>query len=373
MSPSELDLAMTRRACELAIRGRFAVEPNPCVGAVIVAGGRIVGEGWHRRYGAAHAEVEAIAAAGPAAKGATLYVSLEPCSTTGKTPPCVDAILAAGIGRVVYAVDDPNPRHAGRARAMLGSAGVEVVASLAPGEGSRLLRRFTRHLARSRPWVIAKWAMSLDGKIATRTGDSKWISNEASRARVHELRGHVDGIAVGVGTVRSDSPRLTARPAGPRVARRIVFDRRCETPVDWPALRDGGPDVVILAGAESDERRRAALAAAGARVVEVDANGRLEHVIESMRVLEGMGVKRLLVEGGARLLGAAFDARLVDQVSVFLAPVVIGGSGAPAAVDGEGVAAIHEAMRLHQADSRRVAAGPGIGDDVEIEGFCEPE
>src|SRR5207253_7885382 len=215
-----------RRALELAERGRGYVEPNPLVGAVVVHDGRIIGEGWHQRYGEAHAEVNALTAAGDAARGATLYVTLEPCCHHGKTPPCTDAVLRAGVQRVVAAMLDPFPQVSGKGADLLRAAGVTVDVGLCEAEARRLNAPYLKLLATGLPYVTAKWAMTLDGKIATRTGDSKWISNEASRRRVHELRGRMDAIIVGIGTALADDPLLTARPTGPRTPARIVLDSR---------------------------------------------------------------------------------------------------------------------------------------------------
>src|SRR5437667_85701 len=212
-----------RRALDLAERGRGYVEPNPLVGAVVVRAEQVVGEGWHQRYGEAHAEVNALAAAGEAARGATLYVTLEPCCHHGKTPPCTDAVLRAGIRRVVAAMLDPFPEVAGRGAALLRAAGLTVDFGPGEAEARRQNAPYLKLLATGRSYVHAKWAMSLDGKIATATGDSKWISGEASRRRVHELRGCMDAIVIGGGTARADDPLLTVRPPGPRTPARIVL------------------------------------------------------------------------------------------------------------------------------------------------------
>src|SRR5947209_8912721 len=211
---SDADWEWMRRALNLAERGRGAVEPNPLVGAVIVRDETAVGEGWHRQYGAAHAEVNALAEAGAAAHGATLYVTLEPCCHHGKTPPCTDAVLRAGIGRVVAAMPDPFPQVAGKGAARLQAAGVAVEFGVCESEARRLNAPYLKLLATGRPYVHAKWAMTLDGKIATRTGDSKWISGDASRHLVHQLRGRMDAVVVGVGTALADDPLLTVRPPG---------------------------------------------------------------------------------------------------------------------------------------------------------------
>src|SRR5437764_9316124 len=218
---TDADESWMRRALELAERGRGSVEPNPLVGCVVVRDGVVVGEGWHQRYGEAHAEVHALSAAGEKASGATLYVTLEPCCHHGKTPPCTDAILRAGITRVVAAMADPFPLVAGRGAELLRQAGVTVEIGLEEAEARRLNAPYLTLLGKGRPYVHAKWAMTLDGKIATAAGDSKWVSGEASRRLVHELRGRMDAIIVGAGTVRADDPLLTVRPPGPRTPSQV--------------------------------------------------------------------------------------------------------------------------------------------------------
>src|SRR6516225_9006543 len=267
-----------RRALELAERGRGHVEPNPLVGAVVVRDGVNVGEGWHRRYGEAHAEVNALSAAGEAARGATLYVTLEPCCHHGKTPPCTDAILRAGVGRVVAAMLDPFPQVAGRGADILRAAGVAFEVGVLEAEARRLNAPYLTLLREGRPYVLAKWAMTLDGKIATRTGDSKWISNKASGCRVHELRGRVDAILVGVGTALADDPQLTARPPGPRTATRVVLDSRCRLPLmSQLATTARIVPTLVATTAAAPEDAAGALAAQGCEVLRLpDANGRTE-------------------------------------------------------------------------------------------------
>lgn len=368
----EADLRFMREAIHLAAGGRGHVEPNPAVGAIVVgAGGEVVGRGFHRYYGGAHAEVEALMAAGVAARGGTLYVTLEPCSTHGKTPPCTEAIIASGVSRVVCAVPDPNPAHAGRAFPQLRDRGIEVEQGVASAESLGLLSRFQTHLQSSRPWVVAKWAMSMDGRIATGAGDSKWISCGASRTVVHTLRGRVDAIAVGVGTVRADNPRLTARPPGPIHAARIVFDDRLEVLDDWVGLQDpkcgGRPIIIHRNGAAAD--RVASLTRQGARTIavadEADRPAAIREALQRLRSEEG--VHRLLVEGGGGLLGAFFDASCVDQVVVFIAPTILGGKNALGPVGGVGAASVSFAKRLD------VEITAQIGSDTMIVGYVERE
>jgi diaminohydroxyphosphoribosylaminopyrimidine deaminase/5-amino-6-(5-phosphoribosylamino)uracil reductase len=342
-----VDESWMRRALELAEQGRGAVEPNPLVGALVVRDGHLVGSGWHRRFGEAHAEVHALAGAGESARGATLYTTLEPCCHHGKTPPCADAIVAAGVARVVAALVDPFPEVAGRGIERLRAAGVEVEAGICEAEARRLNAPYLKLLATGRPWVHAKWAMTLDGKIATRSGDSRWISNEASRRRVHQLRGRVDAIVVGIGTVLADNPELTARPPGPRTATRVVLAGQGRLPADCLLARTARsvPTLVATAtGLPAD--RRQALEALGCEVLPLpDAHG----WPELGALLDELGRRRftnVLVEGGSAVLGSLRDGGLIDEVHVFIAPRLVGGEEAWSPVGGHGVERLGEALPL---------------------------
>ncbi len=348
------DVDWMQQALELAERGRGAVEPNPLVGAVIVRQGQVVGEGWHQRYGQAHAEVNALAQAGELARGATLYVTLEPCCHHGKTPPCTDAVLRAGIGRVVAAMADPFPAVSGQGAEILRAAGLIVELGLCEAEARRLNAPYLKLLATGRPYVHAKWAMTLDGKIATRQGDSKWISSEASRRRVHELRGRMDAILVGSGTALADDPQLTARPdfgaagkpAGvPRTATRIVLDSRCRLPTGSILVRTAReiPTLIVTASDVAADRRRA-LEALGCEVVPL-----LEGRASIPALLAELGRRRMtnvLVEGGSSVLGSFLDAGAIDEAHVFIAPRLAGGAGALTPIGGHGVGTIRQALRL---------------------------
>jgi diaminohydroxyphosphoribosylaminopyrimidine deaminase/5-amino-6-(5-phosphoribosylamino)uracil reductase len=305
------------QAIQLAAKADFWTSPNPMVGAILVTSdGAVAGEGFHRRAGAPHAEVVALEAAGPAARGGTLYVSLEPCSHLGRTPPCVDAIVAAGVRRVVVAMEDPDRRVAGGGLRTLRDAGLDVKVGPLEEEARRLNEFYVKHRTTGRPFVSAKFAASLDGKIATRTGDSKWITGEEARAHAHVLRHRHDAILVGVGTVLQDDPELSARFPGARQPLRVVLDSRGRTPAD--ARLRAGPHLV------DDGRDLPAL---------LDRLGRMD-------------VLSLLVEGGARVHGSFFDQRLVDRVYAYLSPTIIGGGQAPAAVAGAGAGRMVEAVRL---------------------------
>jgi diaminohydroxyphosphoribosylaminopyrimidine deaminase/5-amino-6-(5-phosphoribosylamino)uracil reductase len=312
------------------------------VGAVVAHGAEVIGEGWHRQYGGPHAEVEALAVAGGRARGATMYVTLEPCCHTGKTPPCAPAIVAAGISRVVIAHRDPFPEVDGRGVRQLEEAGINVEIGVCQDAALRLGAPYLKLVREGRPWMIAKWAMTLDGKIATRTGDSRWISSEASRAIVHQLRGRVDAIMVGRNTARLDDPLLTARPAGPRSAGprtplRIVLDRRASLADDSQLVRTASDvPVLIAAGTDATAADRQRLEAAGCEVFVLGAatpHGRVD------QLLDELGRRRLtnvLVEGGATVLGSMFDHGQIDEVHVFIAPRLAGGAAAPSPLAGLG-------------------------------------
>lgn len=332
-----------RRAIELARRGTGLVEPNPLVGAVIVDSRlRLLSEGWHEQFGGPHAEIMAIERAGPGARGATLFVTLEPCSHFGKTPPCVDAILAAGLGRVVAGMTDPFPEVSGRGIERLRIAGLEVEVGLLESEVRRLTQPFSRLITAGRPWVHAKWAMTLDGRTASHAGASKWISNESSRAIVHKLRGRMDAILTGIGTVLTDDPLLTARPPGPRLATRVIFDSRARIPLDSQLARTAGAaPLVVVCGPEAPPEAVARLRGAGVEVIECSGSHCAQGGIrpEPAAVLTELGRRRMtnvLVEGGGELLGSFFDRRLIDEVHVFVAPKLLGGAGARSALAGTG-------------------------------------
>jgi diaminohydroxyphosphoribosylaminopyrimidine deaminase / 5-amino-6-(5-phosphoribosylamino)uracil reductase len=369
--PVSIDTDRTHlaRAIALAPKGAGQVKPNPVVGAVVARGEQVLGEGWHERYGAAHAEVNAIEACGiQDLADATLYVSLEPCCHEGKTPPCTDAILAAGIRRVVVASDDPTEKASGRGLGILRDEGIEVV--LADGElaaRARLLNQaFRKHARVGRPWVLFKSAMTLDGKVATRTGDSQWISGEDSRALAHEWRAAVDAVVVGIGTALADDPQLTARPEGALVAtpyqpRRVVFDTLARLPPSSRLVAAAAeiPLTVVVsrAAARADTD---GLEAAGAQVLVATGENEPARVRSALEQLGTMGVASLLLEGGPHLAGAFFDAGEIDEVRLFLAPLLLGGSSARDPLEGMGVERISEAMRALTCDCER------IGDDMLI-------
>jgi diaminohydroxyphosphoribosylaminopyrimidine deaminase / 5-amino-6-(5-phosphoribosylamino)uracil reductase len=337
------------RALELAARGQGHVEPNPMVGCVVVAAGKIVGEGWHARYGGPHAEPMALAAAGPAAAGATLYVTLEPCCHHGKTGPCTEAILQARIARVVIAQRDPFPLVAGGGIVRLQQAGVAVDVGSMESESRWLNAPYLKLLRTGRPWVIAKWAMTLDGKIATRSGDSCWISGEAARRRVHQLRGRMDAIVVGAGTARVDNPRLTVRPPDARTPTRVVVDSLAALPLDCDLVRTARQTpVLIAAGPAAPEDHRLRLRSAGCEVWSGRATDRDRRLLDLLEELGRRRMTNVLVEGGGQLLGSLFDAAAIDEVHGFVAAKLVGGAAAPSPLAGIGRQRMDRAVVLQR-------------------------
>lgn len=363
---SEADAAerFMRRAIELAERGRGLTSPNPMVGAVIVtAAGEVVGEGFHTRAGGPHAEVEALRAAGPRARGATLYVTLEPCCHHGRTPPCASAIVAAGVARVVAAVGDPNPLVSGRGFAELRRAGIEIVTGVAVADAERQNRPFLTAMRERRPHVTLKAAMTLDGKIADLQGASRWITGEPARRRAHELRSEADAILVGVGTVLRDDPELTVRLGHPwpREPLRVVLDTRARTPREARLLRAGTPSrTLIVVGSDVPGERTRGLADSGAAVVRCRTRDGRVDLGALLSDLFAREVRSVLVEGGGEVHAAFLDAGLVDRVAIYVAPLLVGGRAATPVVGGVG-RELKNAVRLGS------FAVSTLGDDLLIE------
>ena len=389
-SSVEFDTEMMERALVLARRALGRTSPNPMVGAVVVKNRRIIGEGYHHRAGAPHAEIHALDAAGDRAQDADLYVTLEPCCTHGRTPPCTDAIMAARMRRVVVATEDPNPKHGGRGLELLKKAGIKVEVGLL-GEASRQLNApFNKWIRTGLPFVIAKAAMSLDGKIATRTGESKWITNEKARAFVQELRRGVDAIMVGSGTVLADNPRLTLRDGNvDRQPWRVIVDGHGRCALTANVFSDDHRQrTLVLTSRLSPEPWRAHLTERGVTVIEcrvrtnvcgtvAAASNRSRRVgkttligkghIDLQDALKRLGQREItsvLAEGGGGLLGALFDARLVDRAHFFYAPKIIGGAAAITAVEGRGIGSLKAAINLDDIDWRH------LGDNLVITGSC---
>ncbi len=356
---------LMRRALTLAEQGLGRTSPNPAVGAVIARGATIVGEGWHRRAGEPHAERIALANAGEAARGADIYVTLEPCCHHGRTPPCTDAIIEAGISRCFYAMPDPDPVCAGGGDAALRAAGVEVEAGLLRGEAERMLEAYVAHRRTGRPLVTLKLAMSLDGCIATRTGDSRWITGPRARALVHRMRDRADAVMIGVRTVLADDPSLTTRGVpGGRDALRIICDSRARTPPGARAIvQESEANCLIAVTEAANPARIDDLRRAGAEVLELPAaDGRVD-LQALMHALGERGLLSVLLEGGAGLAWGALQAGVVDKVALFYAPIIIGGAGAVRGVAGVGVERVTEALALRDVSVAQV------GRDLLVEGY----
>ncbi|HEY3243937.1 MAG TPA: bifunctional diaminohydroxyphosphoribosylaminopyrimidine deaminase/5-amino-6-(5-phosphoribosylamino)uracil reductase RibD [Phycisphaerae bacterium] len=352
-----------RRALRLAARGRGRVEPNPLVGAVFVRDGRVVAEGYHRRCGEAHAEVNAIRAARGSLAGTTLYVTLEPCNHFGQTPPCTQALLDAKVARVVAAMGDPDPRVCGRGFDRLRRAGLRVELGLCAAEAGELAAAYLTRACLRRPYVTLKWAQSIDGKLATTRGQSHWISGEAARRLVHRLRAASDAILVGIGTVLHDDPQLTARGVPiRRVATRIILDSQLRTPPAAQVVRTARqiPTLILTSATsvESHARRAAELMRSGVQIESCRMRAGHIDLRDALRQLAKRRMTNVLVEAGSRVLSAFLDAKLADEAYVFIAPRLLGGANAPTAWGGRGAGDLAETETVRTVSIRK------IGDDI---------
>ncbi len=344
-----------QRALSLAKKGRTS--PNPKVGAVLVKKGKIIAEGYHKKAGMPHAEVEALGKAGENAKGATLYVTLEPCSHFGKTPPCTDAIIEAGVEKVVCAMRDPNPMVKGIEK--LKKAGVEVETGVLKKEAEIINEKFIKFIKTGMPFITVKCALSIDGKIATRKNDSKWISGKEARKFSHGLRDEHDAILVGINTVIEDDPKLTARIKDGRDPARVVLDSRLKIPLGAKLLENGK---AIIATSEMHEKgKRKKLEKAGAKVL-VCGKKRV-NLKKLMKLLAKREITSILIEGGGETIGSAFDKKIVNKAYFVVAPLVIGGKDAVASVGGRGAGKIEDAIKLKEAKMKK------MGNDFVFEGY----
>jgi diaminohydroxyphosphoribosylaminopyrimidine deaminase/5-amino-6-(5-phosphoribosylamino)uracil reductase len=365
MSAADSGKRFMRRALRLAARGAGRASPNPMVGAVIVSAGEIIGEGFHRGPGTAHAEIVALERAGDKARGATMYLTLEPCTHHGRTPPCAPRVVASGLKRVVIASEDPNPKVAGGGIAALRQAGIEVEVGLLRDDENRLNEAYRRYITTGRPFVTLKVAMSLDGKIATRTGESRWITGAKARIEAHRMRRDADAVLVGVGTILADDPALTVRHV--RAHRQplcVVADSTARTPPGAKVCAGERPALIAVT-TEAAPKEVQALREAGAEVLTFPQR---EGKVDLAALLQELGerdVASLLVEGGGELIASLIERDLADKLVVFIAPKIIGGVEAPTAVEGTGVAAIEQAWPLREARCRR------IGEDLMIQGYLK--
>lgn len=359
-----MDEAFMDRAIELAQRGEGFTSPNPMVGAVIVREGKIVGEGFHRRAGEQHAEIIALQQAGEASRGSTLYVNLEPCAHYGRTPPCAEAIINSGVAKVVAAMVDPNPLVSGRGIARLQEAGIEVVTGVREEKARKLNEVFIKFITTGLPFTVLKIAMTLDGKIASRTGDSRWITGKQSRELVHRWRHKYDAVMVGINTVLTDNPRLNVRLPGNtwKNPRPVVVDSRLRFPSDCNLARSQPPAIIATVRGQ-DANKIKLLRELGLTVMEVAEDGGRVDVAELFALLGKEGITSVLVEGGGELAASLLEAGLVDKLHVFIAPKIIGGRSAPTPVGGRGIALMQDAIQI---DNTEITALDG---DILITGY----
>jgi len=362
------DKHFMQMALDLAVRGEGFTSPNPMVGAVVVKDGKVVGGGFHEVVGGPHAEVNAINAAGKLAAGGTLYVTLEPCNHTGRTPPCTATILKAGISRVVVAMPDPNQHVAGGGVEHLKRHGLEVITGVCEQQARRQNEAFIKYITTGRPFVIAKCAATLDGRIATRTGDSRWVTGEAARHYVHRLRHAVDAIMVGIHTIQTDDPSLTTRLEG-RPAKdpiRIILDTRLSIAPDARVLQQASDaDTILVAGQGVGQNKKTVLENAGNRVIEAALKNNRIDLVALMQKLGALEISSLLVEGGSRVLASAFKAGIVDKVQFFYAPKVLGGDDGVPICSGPGPELMNQSIPIKEITVQR------FDDDVLIEGYVE--
>lgn len=362
------DARYMNMALDLARKGWGYVSPNPMVGAVVVKNNRVVGQGYHESVGRAHAEVNAIDAAGPEARDATLYVTLEPCNHVGRTPPCTRKILEAGIRRVVVAMEDPNPDVKGGGAALLAARGISVTTGVLEAEARRLNEIFIKFIREKEPFVILKCAATLDGQIATRTGDSKWVTGEAARAHVHWLRHGVDGILVGSDTVRTDDPSLTTRlPSGRgKDPVRIILDSRLSIPETAKVLHlKSKAPTILVTGGNVPRGKKEQFLDMGIKVIRAPLRGGFINLRVLMGRLGYIGISSLLIEGGGRVLASALKARIVDKVMFFYGPKILGGSDGVPVCRGKGPQLMRQAIPIRDVDVHR------FDDDIMIEGYID--
>jgi diaminohydroxyphosphoribosylaminopyrimidine deaminase/5-amino-6-(5-phosphoribosylamino)uracil reductase len=354
-----------KRALRLAEKGRGRTSPNPMVGAILVKDGKVVGEGYHAKAGEAHAEIIALQRAREEARGAVLYLNLEPCTHYGKTPPCAPKVIEAGVKRVVVGMEDPNPLVKGKGVEILRRAGLDVEVGILEKECRRSNEAFCKYILKGEPFVILKVAATLDGKIATRNGNSKWISGEASRRFAHKLRDQVDGVLVGIGTVLKDDPLLTARIKGGRDPYRIVLDSRLKIP-EAAKLIGASPTKVVIAATElAPEDKIERLGKRGVRILTLDSKEGRVNLKSCLSKLGEIGMMSLLVEGGSQVNGSFLDEGLIDKLLLFLSPKLIGDRLAPGIFGGRGVSNLQEAIPLKEIKAKR------IGEDIFLEGYLE--
>lgn len=364
-----LDQRFMKLALESAEKAKGRVSPNPLVGAVLVKGENIIAQGYHARYGDEHAEIKALKIAGAEAKGATLYTNLEPCCHHGKTPPCVEEIVKAGVSRVVIAIKDPNPLVNGKSIKILKSKGIEVKLGIKEKAAQRLNEYFIKYITTQTPFVILKAAMSLDGKVATKMGHSKWVTNELSRKCVHQLRNQIDATLVGIETILRDNPQLTTRldDVPCRDPKRIVIDSLLRVPIKARIFtQDSKAENIIVTTHNASAERLKRIESAGGRVLFAKAAERNRIDLQDMiKELGKLRIVSLLIEGGPGINASAMEEGIVDKVIMFISPMIIGGKFAPSAIQGNGVARLEDSVRLYDVRIKR------LSDDIMVEGYIK--
>lgn len=359
-----MDEKYMEQALTLAQYARGRTNPNPMVGAVIVRDGRVVGQGWHRQAGTPHAEINALQQAGELARNATIYVTLEPCSHHGRTGPCVEALIAAGIKKVIIAMTDPNPLVAGQGIQKLHEAGIEVVEGVLSGEAAKLNEIFIKWISTKMPFVLLKSAMSLDGKIASYTGHSKWITGADARAYGHKLRDIYDAILVGIGTILADNPSLTTRLEyqGKNPAR-VIVDSKARTPIESNIVTDGLAKTIIAVTHEAPQDKVDTLRACGVEVIVCESKSGGVNLSYLFKVLGELQITSILIEGGASINASALEDNLVDKIHWFIAPKIIGGSRAPGPIGGKGITEVNNAKVFEDVHIEL------IGEDILISAY----
>ncbi len=360
--------AYMNQVIDLALKGKGRTSPNPIVGAIIVRDSAVVGKGYHKRAGDPHAEINALRDAGERARGGTLYVNLEPCCHYGKTPPCTGAIIKSGIERVVVGMRDPNTLVSGEGIEELRGTGIHIEVGILEEHCRKINEIYVKYITTRRPFVIMKAGSSLDGKIATHTGESRWITGKSSREVVHRIRGEVDAIMVGLGTVIKDDPRLTVRPGedGIKDPKRVILDSSLKIPLESKVLTvDSRSDNIIVTTERRDTERIKILEGMGVRVLIVEEKDQRVDLDKLMARLGEMGITSVLIEGGSEVYASALEAGIVDKVILFLAPKIIGGVNAPGIVGGRGIESLGDAILLKDIHMQQ------IGDDVMIEGYLK--
>lgn len=354
-----------KRVLRLAEMGRGRTSPNPMVGAILVKDGEVAGEGYHAKAGEAHAEIIALQQAREEARGAVLYLNLEPCTHYGKTPPCAPRVIESGVKRVVIGMEDPNPLVKGKGIEILRRADLDVEVGILEKECQRLNEAFCKYILKKEPFVILKVAATVDGKLATRNGDSKWISGEASRRFVHKLRDQVDGVLVGIGTVLKDDPQLTARIRGGRDPYRIVLDSRLKIPEEAKVIGTSPSKTIIAATEFAPKDKIEKLEKRGVQILILDSQEGKINLKSCLSKLGEIGMMSLMVEGGSQINGSFLDEGLIDKLLLFLSPKLIGDHQALGIFGGRGVSSLEEAVALKEMKTRRV------GEDILLEGYLE--